>query len=602
MSKSPNIDYNSETRKLIAQTSQHASVLSGPGSLNSSITDSCETTREYGDPQHSSSSPTEHITIGKTNSHAAFRTQSIFTEPDIANHPPHSRFGVTEKWFLVIQCAFTGFFSTIGGNIYYPVLTIIEEKFRITEEQVNLTVVVYFILQGISPSIVGGLADAFGRRPVVIVSILIYCAACIGLATCQTYPQIVALRCLQSAGISPVIAINSAIMGDVTTKAERGGYVGYVSGFQVIGVALGALLGALLAARWNWRAIFWFLTIGSGICAVSLIICLPETKRTMVGNGSIRPKNIQNFAPILELPLVQRRLHLNDPDMETLEPKGKTNFFGFLGVLKLYEVDILLLSSGLQFAMWAAQQTGLSLALSKRYHYSVTKIGLCFLPGGICTLISVVVTGRYLNFAYRRSFSRYKVWWREEESRLLAEHNNNQEEVVKLMNGDPRYTFNLCKARLLPALVTMIISSACFCGFGWCIQRHTHIVGILVFSSLGSLFSNCLLTMSTTLLVDLFSSKASTATGCLNLGRCSFSAIYIACLSRMIQRLSYGGVFTLLAGISVLSSIPLYFLIFNGKKICFERKRKEQAILESANKRGDKDPEEALTPEQIEEI
>ena len=86
--------------------------------------------------------------------------------------------------------------------------------------------------------------------------------------------------------------------------------------------------------------------------------------------------------------------------METLEPKGKTNFFGFLGVLKLYEVDILLLSSGLQFAMWAAQQTGLSLALSKRYHYSVTKIGLCFLPGGICTLISVVVTGRYLNFAY----------------------------------------------------------------------------------------------------------------------------------------------------------------------------------------------------------
>ena len=135
MSKSPNIDYNSETRKLIAQNSQHASVLSGPGSLNSSITDSCETTREYGDPQHSSSSPTEHITIGKTNSHAAFRTQSIFTEPDIANHPPHSRFGVTEKWFLVIQCAFTGFFSTIGGNIYYPVLTIIEEKFRLLKNK-----------------------------------------------------------------------------------------------------------------------------------------------------------------------------------------------------------------------------------------------------------------------------------------------------------------------------------------------------------------------------------------------------------------------------------------------------------------------------------
>ena len=129
----------------------------------------------------------------------------------------------------------------------------------------------------------------------MIVSILIYCAACIGLATCQTYPQIVALRCLQSAGISPVIAINSAIMGDVASLKQRGGYVGYVSGFQVIGVALGALLGALLAARWDWRAIFWFLTIGSGICAVSLIICLPETKRTMVGNECIRPQKYSKF-------------------------------------------------------------------------------------------------------------------------------------------------------------------------------------------------------------------------------------------------------------------------------------------------------------------
>ena len=147
-------------------------------------------------------------------------------------------------------------------------LTVIEKEFHITEEQVNITVVVYFILQGLSPTIMGGFADSLGRRPVVLTSVLTYCAACIGLARARTYTQIVALRCLQAAGIAPVIAINNGIMGDVTTKAERGGYVGYVSGIQVIGGALGALIGALLAARWDWRAIFWFLAIGSGISSI----------------------------------------------------------------------------------------------------------------------------------------------------------------------------------------------------------------------------------------------------------------------------------------------------------------------------------------------
>ena len=517
-----------------------------------------------------------------TTSSAMFRTTSVQVEPDVDVAAPYSRFGSTEKWFLVVQCAFTGFFSTIAGSIYYPVLTVIERKFHITEEQVNLTVVVYFIFQGLSPSIMGGFADSLGRRPVVLSSVLTYCAACIGLARAQTYAQIVVLRCLQAAGISPVIAINSGIMGDVTTKAERGGYVGYVSGFQVIGGSTGALIGALLAARWDWRAIFWFLAIGSGICAFFGILLLPETKRTIVGNGSIRPKSIPNIAPVLGLPVIQKKLHLNDPDLETLEPRNKVNFFAIFSVLKVFEMDLVLVSAGLQYALWTAQQTSLSLALSKRYHLDVTKIGLCYLPGGLCTLISVITTGRYLNFSYRRMFKKHKKWLKDQESKLLTTHNGNREEVEKLIEEDPYYTFNLCRARMHPALVTLFLSSSFFCAFGWCIERHAPLAAVLVFSGLGCLFSNCILTMSTTLMVDLFPSKASTATGCLNLFRCSLAAIYVSCLSKMVESINFGGVFTLLGAISFSSSLSLLWVIRNGKAFCHKRKRIERELSKAA--------------------
>ena len=98
------------------------------------------------------------------------------------NTVPYSRFSHNQKMLLVVQCAFTGFFSTVAGSIYYPVLTIIERKFNITEESANFTIVVYFIFQGLAPSIMGGLADTFGRRPIVLWAILTYFCACIGLA------------------------------------------------------------------------------------------------------------------------------------------------------------------------------------------------------------------------------------------------------------------------------------------------------------------------------------------------------------------------------------------------------------------------------------
>ena len=513
----------------------------------------------------------------QTNS-VIFRTRSTCKEPDITNQVPYSRFGKAEKWFLVALLSCTGFFSTIAGNIYYPVLTVIEKKFDITEEQVNMTVVVYFLLQGISPSVFGGLVDSIGGRPMVIICAVTYCAACLGLARSQKYVEILILRIVQSAGISPINAINSGIMGDVTVKSERGGYVGYVTGLQTLGAAFGALIGALLAARWGWRAIFWFLAIGSGICALFSILLLPETKRTIVGNGSIRPKNIQNIAPVLGLPFVQRRLHLNDPDFETLEPRSKVNLLSSFSVLKIPEIDILLVIAALQYALWATQQTALSIALSKKYHYDVLKIGLCYLPSGIGTLLGVTFSGKYLNYSYKRMFTAYSSWIKEQESKLMEEFDNDKRKVREAISNDPKYTFNLCDARLRPAFLTLIVSSSFFCGLGWCLQKMMPIVAVLFCSGIGCLFSNCMSVFSSTLLVDLFPSKATAAASCLYLIRCCLAGVYIACLSRMLRAMDYGGLFTLLGGLSVSSCLLLVYLIRRGKTLSLKRKKEEQEI------------------------
>lgn len=512
-----------------------------------------------------------------------YKTRSNQNEPEIGNTPPYSRFDRKYKMVLVLQCAYTGLFSTMAGAIYYPVLSVIEKQFHITEEMVNITVVVYFIFQGLAPTFMGGLADSLGRRPVVLSAIIVYFCACVGLACAQNYSQIVGLRCLQAAGISPVIAINSGIIGDVTTRAERGGYVGYISGFQVLGSAFGALIGAGLSSTWNWRAIFWFLAIGSGACLVISAILLPETKRTIVGNGSVTPKSYLNKAPALSFPIIRKKLHLDNPEYETLEPKVHINFLAPLSVLRIKEIVILLYTAGIQFAVWSTHQTALSTVLSKKYHLSVAKIGLCYLPTGICTLISIVTSGRYLNWSYRRRVAQHKKWLKVKEKELLEANNYNEELVKEIMRNDPKYVLNIVQVRLHAAFVTLMLSSSGFICFGWCIDVKAPLAAVLVMSGFASLFSNCILTMSTTLIVDIFPSKTSTATGCLNLFRCLLSALFIGCLSKMSKSMTYGGVFTFLGVMCALASLPLFYLITNGKKIAFARKKFEEQALEAAN-------------------
>lgn len=518
----------------------------------------------------------ETLSLSEAEQTTCIRTRSGKNEPQLPA-PPYSRFGRREKFMLVVQCAFTGFFSTITGAIYHPVLTFVENRFNITEDMVNITVVVYLTFEIMAPS---PMDDSFGRRQIVLFSVMVYFCACVGLACAQTYGQILGLRCLQAAGIAPVIAINSGIMGDITTRAERGGYVGYVSGFQVVGSAFGALIGAGLSSRWGWRAIFWFLAFGSGACLMVSIAFSPESKRSIAGNGSVTPKSSLSRSPFLLFSAARRKLHLNHPGVETLETSTPLNILAPFGVLTIPEVSLLLSVAGVQFITWTTQQTALATALSENYHLSLTKVGLCFLPAGVCTLIGMDTSSRYLNYSSRGRMKRHQEWLKSQEEKLLQEHEGDVERVRHIMEGDYHYSFNILRARLQPAIFTVLLSSAGFIAFGWCLHVKAPLAAVLCMSGFASLFSNCILTMSVTVIVDLFPSKASTATGCLNFFRCILSAIFIATLTKMTKRMTSGGVFTFLGGLTALSGSLLLIIIAQGKKLSHKRRQQERKLLE----------------------
>ena len=120
---------------------------------------------------------------------------------------PYTIFSKLAKRWIVFVVALAGFFSPLSANIYFPALDYLGRDLHVSLELINLTITAYLVCQGIVPSIVGDTADMIGRRPVYIVSFFVYLAANIGLALQNSYPALLVLRVLQSAGSSGNVLI-----------------------------------------------------------------------------------------------------------------------------------------------------------------------------------------------------------------------------------------------------------------------------------------------------------------------------------------------------------------------------------------------------------
>lgn len=140
-------------------------------------------------------------------------------------------------------------------------------------------------------------------------------------------------------------------------------------------VTVGPVLGGALAQNLGFRSIFIFLLIGTAVLLVTVTLYLPETLRTIAGNGSLRLSGVdQPWARRFKEPGYTR-----DPG-----PKAANRITGLTVLALLLEKYILsgLFLAGLAFTTWGLLTAATTPMFEKTFHLNETLIGLCFLPNG----------------------------------------------------------------------------------------------------------------------------------------------------------------------------------------------------------------------------
>lgn len=297
-----------------------------------------------------------------------------------------SAFSQNEKLFIVMMVSLASFFSLLSGQIYYPVMRTLVDKYDLTTELVNLTITTYMIVQGLAAIFMGTFADTGGRRPAYIVAFAIYIAANIGLALQNSFPALLVLRCVQSAGISGTVPFGYGVIVDITTTAERGKYIGPISAGVNVAPALGPVIGGLLAEFIGWRSVFWFLAIISSGYLVIFVLFMPETARKVVGDGGSPPTQWWRKSVIQWWSTRQTRRPGDQSHLEeTSQHQSRQTGLRFPNPLKTFAVllerDALIIMAyvGLILFSTIALLTSTANHFGNLYGFNELQIGLCFL-------------------------------------------------------------------------------------------------------------------------------------------------------------------------------------------------------------------------------
>ncbi|OBT82293.1 hypothetical protein VE02_08131 [Pseudogymnoascus sp. 03VT05] len=180
-------------------------------------------------------------------------------EPTSSTSPPFSTFTPLEKRLITFSASFAAMFSDLSSFIYYHIIVPLSTSLNVSVKLINLTLTSYLLVAAVAPTIVEDVADHSGRRPIYLITFLIYFAANLGLAMQRNYVALLLLRMMQSLGssglrhfFSGTITIVYGVIADVATANEKGSYVGVLMGFTNAAPCFEPIIGGVLSQYAGW--------------------------------------------------------------------------------------------------------------------------------------------------------------------------------------------------------------------------------------------------------------------------------------------------------------------------------------------------------------
>jgi MFS transporter, DHA1 family, tetracycline resistance protein len=234
--------------------------------------------------------------------------------------------------------ALTIFIDFTGFGLVIPLLPFWAEHLGANSVGVGLVLTVYALAQFLFTPVLGSLSDRFGRRPIIITSLLIEFLSFALTALAGSLPLLLVARFVGGLGASN-IGTAQAVVADVTPPEGRARGMGLIGAAIGLGFVVGPAVGGMLASL-GPAVPFWVAGCVALANALLVLFFLPETRKQHETQPEVEGhrrkgllfagwRNALRYPVIARLVAVNLLFTLAFTAMETVFPLFTQQFFGW---------------------------------------------------------------------------------------------------------------------------------------------------------------------------------------------------------------------------------------------------------------------------------
>ena len=191
--------------------------------------------------------------------------------------PPPSHMAPLSRGALAMMLAGLSMLGPLSIDTYLPAFGAIQGSLQASPLEVQQSLTFYMLAFAGMVLWHGAISDTFGRRNVILVSLLMFAIGSLGCASAHTVHYLWFFRIMQGVSAGAGVVISRAIIRDLYADAAAARLLSLVTMIFSIAPAVAPILGGWIVIWFDWRSIFLFLAFYTVVLLAFCYWRLPET-------------------------------------------------------------------------------------------------------------------------------------------------------------------------------------------------------------------------------------------------------------------------------------------------------------------------------------